>query len=81
MNKGMTDMTSTIRTDMNKLTDVLRGYGGSDYAIGWLHSMVAEMVYDPDLKLTKKQVSALKAYVQKNIDWAEACASKHVKAA
>lgn len=81
MNKGMTDMISTILTDMNKLTDTLRGDIGSDYAIGWLHSMVAEMVYDPDLKLTKKQVSALKAYVQKNIEWAEACASKRAKAA
>ena len=81
MNKGMTDMTSTILTDMNKLTDVLRGDIGSDYAIGWLHSMVADMAHDPDLKLTKKQASALKAYVQKNIEWAEACASKRTKAA
>lgn len=69
-------MTNTILTDMNKLTDTLRGDIGSDYAIGWLHSMVAEMVYDPDLKLTKKQTAALKAYVQKNIEWAEKCASR-----
>ena len=81
MNKGMTDMTSTILNDMNKLTDTLRGDIGSDYAIGWLHSMVADMAHDPDLKLTKKQVSALKAYVQKNIDWAEKCASRRSKAA
>lgn len=81
MNKGMTDMTNTILTDMNKLTDVLRGDLGSDYAIGWLHSMVADMAHSPDLKLTKKQVSALKAYVQENIEWAEACASKRTKAA
>lgn len=81
MNKGMTDMTSTILTDMNKLTDVLRGDIGSDYAIGWLQSMVASMAHNPELKLTKKQVSALKAYVQENIKWAEACASKRTKAA
>ena len=80
MNKGMTDMTSTIIDDMQKLTDVLRGDVNSDYALGWLHSMVAEMAYDVDLKLTKKQVSALKAYVQKNIEWAET-ASRRSKVA
>jgi hypothetical protein len=72
MNKGMTDMTNTILTDMNELTDVLRGYGGSDYAIGWLQSMVTDMARNHELKLTKKQVSALQVYVQKNIEWAEA---------
>lgn len=81
MNKGMTDMTNTILTDMNKLTDVLRSDLGSDYAIGWLHSMVADMAHDPDFKLTKKQASALKAYVQKNIKWAEEWASRRSKAA
>ena len=67
----------TIRTDMEKLTDVLRGDLGSDYAIGWLQSMVAELEYDIDLKLNKRQKVALKAFVTKNIEWAQDWANKH----
>lgn len=67
----------TIRTDMEKLTDVLRGDRGSDYAIGWLQSMVAELEYDIDLKLNKRQKAALKAFVTKNIEWAQDWSNKH----
>ena len=66
----------TIRTDMEKLTDVLRGDLGSDYAIGWLQSMVAELEYDSDLKLNKRQKAALKAFVTKNIEWAQYWSNK-----
>lgn len=67
----------TIRNDMEKLIDVLRGDKGSDYAIGWLYSMVAELEYDPDLKLNKRQKAALKAFVTKNIECAQGYASNH----
>ena len=66
----------TIQTDMEKLTDVLRGDLGSDYAIGWLQSMVAELEYDPDLKLNERQKAALKAFVTKNIEWAQYWSNK-----
>ena len=67
----------TILTDMEKLTDVLRGDLGSDYALGWMQSMVADLMHNQDIKLSKQQKAALRTFVTKNIEWAQGCASKH----
>ena len=74
MNKGY-DM--TIRLQLEKLTDILRGDVGSDYALGWMQSMVDDLMRNQDIKLSKKQRIALETIVTKNIDWAQKCATKH----
>lgn len=80
----MTDMAAihdkldelAIHDKLDELTDTLRGDLGSDYAIGWMKGMLADLMRDPDIKLTKKQRAAFGMYVQTNIDWAQQYATK-----
>lgn len=43
---------------------------GKDYTVGWLKGMVGSMVLNSDIKLSKRQVKAMEAYILKNIEWA-----------
>ena len=70
-------MSDIIRLQLEKLTDILRGAHGSDYALGWMQSMVDDLMRNQDIKLSKKQRIALETIVTENIDWAQKCATKH----
>jgi hypothetical protein len=74
MNKGMN---MTILPQLEKLSDILRGDVGSDYALGWMQSMINDLMHNQDIKLSKKQRIALETIVTENIDWAQKCATKH----
>jgi hypothetical protein len=74
MNKGHT---VTILPQLQKLTDILRGDIGSDYALGWMQSMINDLMHNQDIKLSKKQRIALETFITENIDWAQKCATKH----
>ena len=42
----------------------------SAFAIGWLGSMLKQVSTDSDIRLSKRQLKALHAMVEKNIGWA-----------
>jgi ribonuclease HI len=58
-----------IDTAMDTLSEVLQARGTS-YALGWLKGMMGSITLSSDIKLTKRQIKALEAHIQKNIGWA-----------
>ena len=73
-------MSDIIRLQLEKLTDILRGAHGSDYAIGWMQAMIDDLMRNQDIKLSKKQRIALETIVTENIDWAQKYATKRYNA-
>jgi len=57
-----------IDTAMDKLVQVLENRSDA-YIVGWLKSLVGSMALNPDIKLSKRQVKAMEAYILKNIEW------------
>ena len=58
-----------IDNAMDTLAFILRAKN-PDYAVGWLKSMMGSITLNSDIKLTKRQIRALEALIQKNIGWA-----------
>ena len=73
-------MSDIIRLQLEKLTDILRGAHGSDYAIGWMQAMIDDLMRNQDIKLSKKQRIALETIVTENIALAQKYATKRYNA-
>ena len=76
----MKETNMTIRPQLEKLTDILRGDHGSDYAIGWMQSMVDDLMRNQVIKLSKEQRIALETIVTENIALAQKYATKRYNA-
>jgi hypothetical protein len=58
-----------IDTAMDTLAEVLQAKN-PHFAVGWLKGMMGSITLSSDIKLTKRQIKALEAHIQKNIGWA-----------
>lgn len=58
-----------VDTAMESLVKALEPRGTS-YTVGWLKGMVGSMALNSDIKLSKRQVKAMEAYILKNVEWA-----------
>ena len=76
----MKETNMTILPQLEKLTDILRGDHGSDYAIGWMQSMVDDLMRNQVIKLSKEQRIALETIVTENIALAQKYATKRYNA-